>query len=301
MMDQDVNDSPILLCCDLDRTLIPNGAQPESPDALPRLRKLCTHPAIHLAMVSGRHIELVLEAIDQWNLPQPDYIIGDVGTTIYTRPELEPSRGPADQDFMPDSWEMWPSWAAAIGPDWGGMTHNDITELFEDIEAIKPQPIDRQGVFKASFFVDIDANHDILEAELVRRLWQLGINARLIWSVDEAADTGLLDVLPASASKLHAIEFLVQAKHYTLDRTVFAGDSGNDLEVLGSHIQSVLVANAPDDVRTRALALVAAADVPQTLYVAKGGLFGMNGNYAAGVLEGLAHYLPQTRDWMRLD
>lgn len=285
--------SPILLCCDLDRTLIPNGTQPESPDARPRFRALCAHPCIHLAMVSGRHIELVMNAIDQWDLPQPDFIIGDVGTTIYTHP--------APDDPSSDSWVMWPSWAAELGPDWGGMTHDDIIDLFGDIEAIKPQPSDRQGVYKASFFVDIDANSEILEAELVRRLWQLGIDARLIWSVDEAAHTGLLDVLPAGASKLHAIEFLCTTQHYPLTRTVFAGDSGNDLEVLGSYVQSVLVANAPDDVRARALALAASADVVHSLYLARGGLFGMNGNYAAGVLEGLAHFLPETLPWMQLD
>ncbi|OZB36469.1 MAG: haloacid dehalogenase [Halothiobacillus sp. 14-56-357] len=293
MTSAEMTPSPILLCCDLDRTLIPNGAQPESPDARPRFRALCAHPGIHLVMVSGRHIELVLEAIDQWDLPEPDYIIGDVGTSIYTHPE--PEEGP------PDSWAMWRSWAAELGPDWNGMTHNDITDLFSDIKAIVPQPIDRQGVFKASYFVDIDTNLEILEAELVRRLWQLGINARLIWSVDEAAHTGLLDVLPASASKLHAIEFLSATQHYPMARTVFAGDSGNDLEVLGSHIQSVLVANAPEDVRARALALVESADVAHSLYLARGGLFGMNGNYAAGVLEGLAHFLPETLPWMQLE
>lgn len=293
MTSGDTTPSPILLCCDLDRTLIPNGVQLESPDARARLRTLCGHPDVHLVMVSGRHIELVLDAIDQWNLPEPDYIIGDVGTTIYAHP--------APEESSSDPWVMWRSWAAELGPDWGGMTHDDITDLFRDIEAIKPQPTDRQGVYKASYFVDIDANSEILEAELVRRLWQLGINARLIWSVDEAAHTGLLDVLPASASKLHAIEFLSTTQHYPMTRTVFAGDSGNDLEVLGSHIQSVLVANAPEDVRARALALAASADVAHSLYLARGGLFGMNGNYAAGVLEGLAHFLPETLPWMQLD
>lgn len=292
MTSADTANSPILLCCDLDRTLIPNGAQPESPGARARLRALCAHQNIHLVMVSGRNIELVLEAIEQWGLPQPDFIIGDVGTTIYARPEPE--------DNTSEPWAMWRSWAAELGPDWGGMTHDDITDLFSDIEAIKPQPIDRQGVFKASYFVDIDANPEILEAELVRRLWQLGINARLIWSVDEAAHTGLLDVLPASASKLHAIEFLSTSSHYPLTRTVFAGDSGNDLEVLGSPIQSVLVANAPKDVRDRAQALAESADVAHTLYLAQGQWHGMNGNYSAGVLEGLAHFLPETLPWMQL-
>jgi hypothetical protein len=36
-----------------------------------------------------------------------------------------------------------------------------------------------------------------------------------------------------------------------------------------------------------------------TLYVAQGGYLGMNGNYSAGILEGLAHYWPEVDTWLR--
>ena len=36
----------ILLCSDLDRTLIPNGTQPESPQARPLLRSLAARPEL---------------------------------------------------------------------------------------------------------------------------------------------------------------------------------------------------------------------------------------------------------------
>ena len=36
---------PILLCSDLDRTLLPNGSAPESPDARTRVRRLAERPA----------------------------------------------------------------------------------------------------------------------------------------------------------------------------------------------------------------------------------------------------------------
>jgi hypothetical protein len=35
-----------------------------------------------------------------------------------------------------------------------------------------------------------------------------------------------------------------------------------------------------------------------TLYLAQGSFLGMNGNYAAGVLEGLAHFFPETAAWL---
>jgi hypothetical protein len=33
-------------------------------------------------------------------------------------------------------------------------------------------------------------------------------------------------------------------------------------------------------------------------YQAQGGFLGMNGNYSAGILEGIAHYHPDTLPWM---
>ncbi|MDD2749763.1 HAD-IIB family hydrolase [Acidithiobacillus sp.] len=276
----------VLLCCDLDRTLIPNGSQTESAQARPLFRELCAHPAVHLALVTGRHLQLVTAAIEQWQLPVPDFIIGDVGTSIYTLEE--------------GHWRHWDHWSAEIGPDWGGMTHQDITTELADISAIILQPAEQQGLFKVSYQVDMGINRDILEAELLRRLWGIGVNARLVLSFDEMTDTGLLDILPSSASKLHAIEFLGQQREYPNERTVFAGDSGNDLEVLGSHIHSVLVANAHQGVQEEAIRMAAASDLAGTLYMAHGGFLGMNGNYSAGVLEGLAHYLPETAAWMKL-
>lgn len=45
----------ILLCSDLDRTLLPNGEQPESPEARLLLNKLARRPELTLAYVSGQH------------------------------------------------------------------------------------------------------------------------------------------------------------------------------------------------------------------------------------------------------
>ena len=36
-------------------------------------------------------------------------------------------------------------------------------------------------------------------------------------------------------------------------------------------------------------------------YLAQGGFLGMNGNYSAGILEGVAYYLPDTQHWMEED
>ena len=62
----------LLLCTDMDRTIIPNGHQPEHPDARERFRQLCSLPAVKLVYVTGRHLQLVEQAIADYNLPEPD-------------------------------------------------------------------------------------------------------------------------------------------------------------------------------------------------------------------------------------
>jgi hypothetical protein len=62
--------------------------------------------------------------------------------------------------------------------------------------------------------------------------------------------------------------------------------------VLASAVPAVLVANATAAVRDEALRRSAEAGLADRLYLARGGFGGMNGNYSAGILEGIAHYHP---------
>lgn len=300
----------VLLCSDLDRTLLPNGPQPESPSARPLLRELARRPELVLAYVSGRHRELVTAAVAEYGLPRPAYVIGDVGTTIYRVDE--------------QGWEEWPAWREEISADWQGLSSRELAPLLAKITGIRPQEPEKQHHCKLSFYTPArftparvsrpvgdpvgdpflaagrwrepaveDPGREQLLAAVGARLEQAGIKAALVWSVDEARDLGLLDVLPARAGKLAAIRFLMARLGFSPANTVFAGDSGNDLDVLGSELNAILVANAPAEVRCGALARVRQAGREHTLYCAVGGFLGMNGNYAAGVLEGLAHYQPR--------
>jgi len=268
-----------LLCTDLDRTLIPNGAQPESPSAMQRFRHLVSREEITLAYVSGRHRALIEQAIAKYGLPQPDFAIADVGSTIY---RIDPS-----------GWRQWDEWDAQIEPDWHGLSRDELYRLLSVFPVLRLQEPEKQNRHKLSFYAPLETDVQQLLGGMEARLKQAGIRANLIWSVDEAAAVGLLDVLPASANKLHAIAFLMQQQGFGHENTVFAGDSGNDLDVLKSGIQAVLVTNA--DAKTKRLA----ADGAGCVYIAKGGYLGMNGNYSAGILEGVAHYLPEADAWLR--
>ena len=277
----------ILLCTDLDRTLLPNGQQAESPAARPLFRQLVAHPEVRLAYVSGRDRQLLLDAIKEYDLPVPDFAIADVGSTIYT--------------IADNNWQIWDEWHTEIGHDWGSHTQASLAGLLQDLPELQLQEDAKQGKYKLSFYAAENTDTDRLFTTIQQRLQPLNIQCNLIWSVDETTHTGLLDILPHNANKLHAIRFLMQQNHFSASRVVFAGDSGNDLEVLCSDIQSVLVANATPEVHQQAVALAKQNSSEAQLYLAQGGFLNMNGNYAAGILEGVVHYLPETRQWFEAD
>jgi sucrose-6F-phosphate phosphohydrolase len=275
---------PLLLCTDLDRTLIPNGSEPESVDARPRFRRFVANPGITLAYVSGRHQGLVRQAIAEYDLPEPDVVIGDVGTSIFI--------------VRPGRWEPMADWQQEIGQDWGGIGPDRLAELFSDIRVLRLQEPEKQAPFKLSYYAPVDADTNALKSQMEARLDDLGVNASLIWSIDEAVGKGLLDVLPERATKYHAVEFLMRHLGHDEPTTLFAGDSGNDLEVLVSEIPAVLVANGHPEVREQALRLAAENGHAERLYCARGGWSGMNGNYSAGILEGVAHFRPDLAPWL---
>lgn len=270
----------LLLCTDLDRTLIPNGAQAAAPGALALFRQLVCREDVTLAYVSGRHQSLMAQAMREFDLPQPAFAIADVGSTIY--------------QVSPAGWLEDAAWRAQIAPDWRGLTHADLVALLAVFPALQLQPPAQQNRHKLSYHVELteDAHHLLRAVDV--RLKEAQIQANLIWSIDEPAGLGLLDVLPARANKLQAIRFLMRQNGFQESELVFAGDSGNDLDVLLSSIPAVLVANADPQVKSQA-----AAAKPDTLYLAQGGYLGMNGNYSAGILEGVAHYHPALDAWLR--
>ena len=102
----------LLLCTDLDRTLLPNGPEPESAGARGRFNKLVARTGVTLVYVTGRDQVLVEQAVNEYQLAQPDYVIADVGSTIY--------------EIQEDGWHHWTKWEQEISPDWEGRSHDDI-------------------------------------------------------------------------------------------------------------------------------------------------------------------------------
>lgn len=275
----------LLLCTDLDRTLLPNGPEPESADARSMFHALTERPEVSLAYVTGRDRNRVEQAIDQYRLPVPDHVVADVGTTIY---EITQAGG----------WTRNTAWEAQIGRDWHSQNHESLAHRLADLEALRLQETSRQNRFKLSYYAAANVDETALAGAIHARLDELGIRCTVIYSVDELRGIGLVDIVPACATKLHAIEFLIAKSGLTALETVFCGDSGNDLNVLASRIPGVLVANASAQVRRQALELARQQKNEDALYVARGSFLNLNGNYAGGILEGVAHYCPAALQWI---
>ncbi|WP_321491383.1 HAD-IIB family hydrolase [uncultured Desulfobacter sp.] len=271
----------LLICTDLDRTLIPNGLEPVSSKALPLFSKLVARPWIKLAYVTGRDKKLVKEAITRFNLPVPDYAVTDVGSTVY---EIQSGR-----------WIRRNDWDQRISRDWKNKSPKELAVFLSDLTQCELQEEEKQGLYKLSYYVPLDINPDIVVDEIQWRMKKKGLHSNTIWSVDEQKRTGLLDVLPASADKRKAIEFIIETESFDYTRTVFSGDSGNDLAVFLSPVKSILVANASSRFKSQVKAHMGKTVSSGHLYIARGGYLNMNGNYAAGILEGINHYFPELK------
>jgi len=277
----------LLLCTDLDRTLLPNGTPPESNMARHRFANLAKHPNVTLAYVTGRHDALVKKAIKHYHLPQPKYVISDVGSTIY--------------QVSGNIWQRWKIWETEIAHGWNGKSHGDLHQLTKGLKELRQQEPQKQNKHKLSYFLPLDIDHTSLIKKLDQRFRENSIQTHIIWSIDEQANIGLLDVLPKQAGKRQAIEFLMKTLEYPLDEVIFAGDSGNDLSVMASPIQSIVVANASDDVKAEALKMAKQNNQLDSLYIATGNFSNMNGNYSGGIIEGVVHYLPMAANWISND
>jgi hypothetical protein len=162
----------------------------------------------------------VEQAIRDYGLPLPDYTIGHVGTSLYR--------------VRDGSWSRVSDWEEIIGADWAGLDRVGLASRFEDLAELRLQEPEKQGRYKLSFYAPADLDAGPLLDRMRVRLAATQARASLVWSIGEAAGVGLLDVLPEGTTKYHAVVFLMGLTGHDESSTLFAGDSGNDLEVLAS-------------------------------------------------------------------
>lgn len=257
-----------VLATDLDGTFIPLADDRDSQQALRHLHHALGAASVGLVFVTGRHLASVQQAMERASLPQPQWIIGDVGTAIYAREKDE---------FVPLK-----AYEACLRERTRDISSHNLRPYFADIPGLRPQDEAKQGPFKLSYDVDAD-RCETLASALASCIRKEDLPYHPVVSVDPFTGDGLIDLLPLGVTKAFALQWLVDELGIDSEKVVFAGDSGNDYAALVSGFKAILVGNAADDLRQSVRSAHREAGWEGRLYLA-------TGQSTCGVLEGLRHY-----------
>ena len=262
-----------ILATDLDRTLLPNGSWPADPGAIELFNELTRKHDVLVVYVTGRNLNLAEKAIEEFGIRHPHVLIGDVGTSI--------------RKFENGGWQAHGGWDEHVkqsSPRWDAEA---VRSAVAGIEGLKEQEREHCSAFKQSFYVDHGNNESILKA--VDERIKGNYDEVIVYSYDSQSGKGLLDLLPHSATKQTALEFIADELGSNKTDVVFCGDSGNDVFPLTAGFSGVLVRNA-DEQLVANVKKAYEANPGLRVYFAKGEFKNLSGYYTSGVIEGAYHY-----------
>lgn len=196
----------MLLATDLDGTFL--AGDPE--DRLSLYQTIAAHPEIQLAYVTGRSLEAVLPLLADPTLPQPDFIIADVGATLVHGDTLQPI-----QQLQSQVDARWPG-------------ESQVAQALEGFG------LERQDVPQArrcSYFCTPEQAADPALAEVAETL-----GCDLLYSADR-----YLDFLPKGVNKGSSLKALVDWLQLDAGEVLACGDTLNDLNMLDGTYKGVCV------------------------------------------------------------
>ncbi|HPZ86692.1 MAG TPA: HAD-IIB family hydrolase [Flavihumibacter sp.] len=205
-------------------------------------------------VASGRNRELTAKAFTEYDLPAPDIMICSAGAEIYYTDKMIPDNG----------------WEKHIDYQW---RKAELKTALQKFPGIRLQEDDAQRRFKLSYYVDNGFTDDQL-ADLYKFLDDERLRVKLLLTENK-----YLDFLPFRASKGNAVRYLSHKWKMPLENIITAGNSGNDKDMLTGKMKGIVVANYSEELAT--------LKKSRSVYFAEKEL-------AAGVLEGLHHYLAKS-------
>lgn len=205
-----------LFSTDLDGTLLGH------PEATRRFGEawgaLPSHRRPLLAYNTSRTVMSTRALVASRGLPEPEFIIGSVGTELH---DSLYNRGAEFGAQFGEAWDL-----AVVEAVVGAMP------------GVRPQPAEFSHAYKSSWFWS-RARRDELES-LERELRRAGVAATVTYSCRY-----FLDIVPARAGKGAALAWLCQRLSIGLREVLVAGDSGNDSSMfLLPEINGIIVSNA---------------------------------------------------------
>ena len=262
-----------ILATDLDRTLLPNGSWKPDENAIEMFNKLVENNNVRLVYVTGRNLNLTETAIKEYGIRYPHFLCGDVGSSIR---EYQNGQWIFDQDWIHHVKKTSPKW-----------DRSQIDKALSNIQGLRTQEKEHLNEFKQSYYMDISQKDRILKT--IDQLIKGRFDEVIINSFDSKDNKELVDIMPASATKETALEFVVEKFGTSKDEVVFCGDSGNDIAPLTGGFQGVLVRNA-DEQLVDSVKKALDKNPSLKVYFAKGNFKGLSGYYTSGVIEGAYHY-----------
>jgi sucrose-6F-phosphate phosphohydrolase len=152
---------------------------------------------------SGRLLPDVQQIIHRNILPQPDYIISGVGTSVY--------------DYHANA--VLKEFSEILEEGWN---RDQVEQIITQLPfAITPQPQHYQNAYKSSWYLD-DAPPEQIET-VQNTLEETGLDIHVVYS-----SARHLDILPKWANKGNALRWLLQHLSIPFTELLVAGDSGND-------------------------------------------------------------------------
>ncbi len=254
-----------ILATDLDGTLIPLDGNRRNQHDLRTLADQLGQHQVTVVYSTGRHRASVAQAMEQFDLPRPDWLICDVGTSLFVYDE-------AVGFTLVEAYQQHQDEIIARFP------LDELQERVASVGGIRLQEPEKQGRFKLSFYADAARLADCV-AEIQSRLDEADAPYSIIHSVDPFNGDGLIDLLPSGVSKAHALAWWVEHAEVRRDAIVFAGDSGNDLAALTAGYRAIVVGNADRSIAAAAYACHRRAGWQHRLFLAAE-------EATSGVLEG---------------
>lgn len=205
-----------LFSTDLDGTLLGDPAAAERFSLAwaalePRHRPL-------LVYNTGRTVADTRALVVERTLPEPDYIIGSIGT------ELHDSLYNCAEEFR-----------RQFNVGWDRARVDEIVGAFS---GVKRQPPVYSHAYKSSWFWVRARREEV--TQLQSQLAAAGLHAQVIYSCRY-----FLDVVPARAGKGPALAWLCQRLHIRFANVLVAGDTGNDSGMFQLHgVKGIVVQNA---------------------------------------------------------
>ena len=178
---------------------------------------------VRLVLTSGRFPDSIIESVETTALPEPDVVIGGVGSEIC----LFPSR------------DVVPGWPVCRLEHWDG---NRVRSILAEFGRLEPQDDEFQSDFKVSYFL---RNADPAELEqIVAVLQEQSIRAELVYSSQRD-----LDVLPRGCNKGTAAEYVAHYLGFHPSDVIVCGDSANDIAMFDYSFAGVVVGNAHPELK----------------------------------------------------